>query len=153
MERRRGFGVLLIGSLGGIAGSCVGGTTPLRAPSPIADPFVTTDAPVLASLPAGAFLVPPDPAGLDDEILSSKMLRDPEFRAEVDTWIEFWRTRASRWFPDYLERMTWFEETVDSTLLANGLPLSLRYLPVIESGYSPVSYTHLRAHATVLDIV
>jgi membrane-bound lytic murein transglycosylase D len=138
MERRRGFGVLLIGSLvGGIAGSCVGGTTPLRAPSPIADPFVTTDAPVLASLPAGAFLVPPDLAGLDDEILSSKMLRDPEFRAEVDTWIEFWRTRASRWFPDYLERMTWFEETVDSTLLANGLPLSLRYLPVIESGYSP----------------
>jgi peptidoglycan lytic transglycosylase D len=85
----------------------------------------------------GAFLTPPDLEGLDDEILRSPLLRDPEFRAEVDQWIEFWTTRASRWFPEYLERMTWFEETVDSTLKANGLPPSLKYLPVIESGYSP----------------
>ena len=103
------------------------------------------EAPVLRALPEGALLVPPNLEGLDDEILSSPMLRDPEFRAEVDEWVEFWKTSASRWFPEYLERMAWFEHTVDSTLAANDLPPSLRYLPVIESGYSPQAVSRASA--------
>lgn len=138
MKPSGSFGVGLLGCLvGGIAGSCVGGASLGGPPTPIDDPFIVAAAPVLRTLPLTDFLVPPDLTGLDDEILSSPMLRDPEFRAEVDKWIEFWRTRSSRWFPSYLERMGWFAETVDSALAARGLPPSLRYLPVIESGYSP----------------
>lgn len=138
MKRNGGLGIGLLGCLvGGIAGSCVGGASLVRPPSAPDEPFIVVDAPVLRTLPVTDFLVPPNLAGLDDEILGSPMLRDPEFRAEVDKWIEFWQTTSSRWFPSYLERMAWFEETVDSALAARDLPPSLRYLPVIESGYSP----------------
>ena len=139
MERARRVQVGLIGCfIGGIAGSCVGGgTLPLSAPAATAAPFLETPAPVFSASVEGSFLVPPDLAGLNDEILSSPMMRDPELRAEVDRWVRFWQTSSSRWFPDYLERMTWFEAQVDSSLVANGLPPSLKYLPVIESGYSP----------------
>jgi len=82
-------------------------------------------------------LLPPILTGLDDELLASPMLRDPEFGAEVERWVHFWATKRTEWFPGYLARMTWFEEIVDTTLAAHGLPWSLRYLPVIESGYSP----------------
>ena len=138
MKRKGGFGIGLLGCLvGGIAGGCVGGASLVGPPSALYEPFIVADAPVLGTLPVTDFLVTPDLTGIDDEILSSPMLRNPEFRAEVDEWIEFWRTRSSRWFPSYLERMAWFEESVDSALAAHDLPPSLRYLPVIESGYSP----------------
>ena len=146
IKRNGSFGIGLLGCLvGGVAGSCVGGASLGGPPTPIDDPFIVAEAPVLAALPVTDFLVPPDLTGVDDEILGSPMLRDPEFRAEVDKWIEFWRTRSSRWFPSYLERMGWFEETVDSALAARDLPPSLRYLPVIESGYSPGAVSVARA--------
>ena len=138
MKRNGSFGIGMLGCLvGGIAGSCVGGASLAGPPTPIDDPVIVAEAPVLRTLPVTDFLIPPDLTGLDDEILGSPTLRDPEFRAEIDEWVEFWRTRSSRWFPRYLERMAWFEETVDSALAARDLPPSLRYLPVIESGYSP----------------
>jgi membrane-bound lytic murein transglycosylase D len=73
----------------------------------------------------------------DDPLLGSPVLRDPGFQREVTRWIEFWRGPGARWFPDYLNRMTWFASTVDSALAARGLPPSLRYLPIVESGYNP----------------
>lgn len=83
-----------------------------------------------------AFLAEPGPV-VRDEILSSPMGRHPEFRREVHRWVEYWRTAGSRWFPGYLERMGWFAPMVDSSLERKGLPPSLRYLPIVESGYSP----------------
>jgi len=74
---------------------------------------------------------------VNDEILASPLTRDPEFQARVAYWVDHWSTTAARWFPEYLERMTWFSPVVDSTLARKDLPPSLRYLPVIESGYSP----------------
>ena len=78
-------------------------------------------------------------AGLDDELLASPMLHHPPFAAEVDKWVGFWSENFSKWMPSYLERMTSFEVMVDSVIDARGLPWSLRYLPVIESGYSPTA--------------
>ena len=98
-----------------------------------------------SAAPADLSLLPPNLARRDDELLASPMLRDPEFRAEVERWVRFWETKPSEWFPDYLARMTWFEEMVDTTLAAHGLPWSLRYLPVIESGYSPSAVSSARA--------
>ena len=90
-------------------------------------------------------LLPPILAGRGDELLASPMLRDPEFMAEVGRWVHFWETERTEWFPGYLARMTWFEGMVDTTLAAHGLPWSLRYLPVIESGYSTSAVSSAKA--------
>jgi membrane-bound lytic murein transglycosylase D len=78
---------------------------------------------------------PPDPEADFDAILRSPLTRDPGFEKQVQRWVRFWKDAP--WFSDYLKRMSWFEDAVDSVLASRGLPLSLRYLPIVESGYSP----------------
>jgi peptidoglycan lytic transglycosylase D len=96
-----------------------------------------------AALPIDGIVLPAHPvlperfAGLEDELLASPMLHHPEFAQAVHRWTGFWGSNFSEWVPTYLDRMTWFEAIVDTTLAAHDLPWSLRYLPVIESGYSP----------------
>lgn len=85
----------------------------------------------------GAFMAPPTSTGRVDELLASPVMRDPEFREAVDYWIQYWENAARPWFPEFLHRMSIFEEMVDSVLAAGELPESLRYLPLIESGYNP----------------
>lgn len=88
---------------------------------------------------------PAPPLPPEDELLSSPMLRHADFQAEVERWVEFWRTRGRGWFPEYLERMGWFSPTVDEALAEAGLPATLRYLPIVESGYSPRAVSPVRA--------
>jgi len=111
--------------------------TPLTPPSP-PEPAVTVVAPRVGGDPTPPELgkAPPERM-VNDEILASPLTRDPEFQERVAYWVDHWSTTAVRWFPEYLERMTWFADDVDSTLARKDLPPSLRYLPVIESGYSP----------------
>jgi membrane-bound lytic murein transglycosylase D len=92
----------------------------------------------------GIHLPEPAPAR-QDEILRSSVIKDPEFQREVARWVEYWQIRAAGWFPEYLNRMTWFGESVDSALARKGLPASLRYLPLVESGYSPAAVSRARA--------
>ncbi|NNF11581.1 MAG: transglycosylase SLT domain-containing protein [Gemmatimonadetes bacterium] len=77
------------------------------------------------------------PAGSRDEFLSSPVLRDRDFARSVHDWMGYWTGPASLWFPEFLERMAALGATVDSALADHGLPPSLRYLPLIESGYAP----------------
>jgi membrane-bound lytic murein transglycosylase D len=65
------------------------------------------------------------------------MARDPEFQQEVARWVARWRTNGMLGFGQDLERMAWFAPMVDSALARSELPASLRYLPIVESGYSP----------------
>ena len=116
----------------------VGPTTPRAPTSPSGQGWN-------AVIPAGHPLLPHSLNGLEDELLSSPMLHDPEFRAEVDRWVRLWATGFSESMPAYLERMTGFEAMVDTTLSAHALPWSLRYLPVIESGYSPTAVSSASA--------
>jgi membrane-bound lytic murein transglycosylase D len=90
-------------------------------------------------------LLPPRFHGIDDEILASPMLHHPPFAAEVEVWVEKWSSTFSRSMPTYLERMTSFAAVVDVTLDERSLPPSLRYLPVIESGYSPTAVSSASA--------
>lgn len=80
-----------------------------------------------------------------DEILASDALNDPEFRAAVDTWVEYWQETAAGAIPDFLGRMGSFGSMVDSALAAADMPPSLRYLPFIESGYNPRASSRARA--------
>lgn len=95
--------------------------------------------------PKGHPLLPAALAGLDDELLASPMLYHPPFAREVEGWVERWRGGFSRWMPTYLSRMTAFEPVVDEALSERDLPWSLRYLPVIESGYSPSAVSSAEA--------
>jgi membrane-bound lytic murein transglycosylase D len=92
-----------------------------------------------------AILLPPGGDPLVDEFLASPVLRDPEFQESVRWWVDYWQTTANPWFLDFLRRMGSFEQTVDSAIAERGLPPSLRYLPLIESGYSPGARSHASA--------
>ena len=83
--------------------------------------------------------------GLEDGILSSPMLLHPEFVQEVERWTRVWGSRQSAYVPSYLARMAGFESMVDSVVATRDLPWSLRFLPVIESGYSPTAVSSAEA--------
>jgi membrane-bound lytic murein transglycosylase D len=72
-------------------------------------------------------------------------MQDPDFQESVSRWVDYWETAARPWFPDFLRRMGVFEQTVDSALAEREMPPSLRYLPLIESGYSPWASSHASA--------
>ena len=114
-------------------------------PAPIPEP-VPHHVPLtgLDATAEGFLLAEPGPV-VHDAILASKVARDPEFQREVERWAEFWRTRARRSFPESLDRMSWFGDAVNSTIERKGLPPSLRYLPIIESGYHPGAVSPARA--------
>ena len=108
------------------------------APPPrVVSPALEFEPTALEELPAQLQLSLPELEEVVDELLASRVLRDPEFRAAVDEWVEYWGVAAAPWFPDFLRRMGHFEQTVDSALADLEMPASLRYLPFIESGYSP----------------
>lgn len=98
--------------------------------------------PVISSrfdgVPLAVYLEPPAVAQEHmDELLASPVLRDPEFARAVHGWVGYWTVTASDWFPGFLSRMAWLGSSVDSALVTRGFPPSLRYLPLIESGYDP----------------
>ena len=115
-------------------GGCPGTPALPSVPSPVQAPSLPPDPPEVLWDPGEVVLPEPGPA-VEDELLSSPMVRHPELRREVGQWVEFWEGAGARWFPEYLERMAWFGDVVDSMLVRRGLPLSLRYLPLIESGF------------------
>lgn len=129
------------------AAACAVGPPPPAPPSPVpipehagADAFVVVPGAVVE----GAYLSAP-PSPRHDEILRSSMAKDPDFQREVQRWVDYWRTRAGRSFPESLARMAWFGEAVDANLERKGLPPSLKYLPIVESGYSPGAVSRARA--------
>lgn len=119
-----------------VAAGCGGvvGTIPHRDPVPV--PLVEAE-PLVPATPMVAHLTPPSAEPRVDELLASPVLRDPSFQEDVAEWIDYWQNAARPWFPDFLRRMGGFEQTVDSALAERAMPPSLRYLPLIESGYDP----------------
>ncbi len=89
--------------------------------------------------------LPPPPIPDGDPILDSGWAGHPEFESRVKFWVEFWTSRGSEHFHRYLERMHRYEEVVDRALDQRDLPSSLRYLPIVESGYNPVAVSRVGA--------
>jgi len=100
-------------------------------------PPIEVGSTVVAEPTAAAFLSAPAGEEVVDELLASEMLRHPAFQAAVEEWVEYWGVTAAPWFPDFVRRMGHYAPTVEAALADNDLPASLRYLPFIESGYSP----------------
>ena len=114
--------------------------------TPEVEPAVTPGAlPVLPVLPTRfdgvplqSYLVTPAMADHHlHELLASPVLGDTAFARAVHGWVDYWTVAASRWFPGFLSRMASRGSAVDSALAIRGFPPSLRYLPLIESGYDP----------------
>ena len=84
-------------------------------------------------------------AGPVDPILGSRVARHPELQEETGQWIERFAVRESEWFSAYLGRMSRYAPMVDSILADREAPASLRYLPIVESGYSPWAVSHVSA--------
>lgn len=96
----------------------------------------------------GPALFPPSVTEAErrDPILGSPVAEHPEVRSRVNYWILRWQTWGQGYFTRYLERMERWSEIVDEEIAARRLPPSLRYLPVVESGYNPHAVS--RAGAT-----
>lgn len=114
------------------------------APEPVTVPTIDVTPPDLREVHV-AYLSPPAGEPLVDELLASRVLRDPSFGEELEEWIDYWGGPAAGWFPDFVRRMGSYEQTVDSALAERRLPPSLRYLPLIESGYNPAAYSRASA--------
>lgn len=133
---KRPFGAFLASlAIAGCSPYAGAGTSEPPAPYPV--PEIRVEPAELGPMPEVGYLSPPPGNIVADPILSSPVMRDPEFRESVAWWVDYWSGAARRAFPDFLARMSVYEQTVDSTLADRGLPPSLRYLPLIESGYNP----------------
>jgi membrane-bound lytic murein transglycosylase D len=112
---------------------------------PVPPPQIQLEPVGYASLEDVGYLAPPPVERYLDPILMSPVTRDVDFQESVAWWIDYWQNAARPWFPDFLRRMGAFEQTVDSALAERSMPASLRYLPLIESGYSPGARSHASA--------
>ncbi len=121
------LGLLLAGCASGAGGRP-------QVPDELPSPAVQVRAPVLDD---AAPVVEPPPAPRRDPILGSRWARDPRIAERTEYWRQIFSQRTPEDFTVFLERMGSYATLVDSALAAEGLPRSLRYLPIVESGYSP----------------
>jgi membrane-bound lytic murein transglycosylase D len=136
MRRPLGWSAPLVGALA--LSACAGRVPapPVLPPAPdveLADgPFEDFDANTydLALQPP-----PYRPERLPDPILDSPWARHPEMESRVAYWMGRWQRRGVFDLPVSLGRMGYYQEVIDRELETRGLPESLKYLPVIESGY------------------
>lgn len=112
---------------------CAPSVPPTPAPIPV--PEVEVELPRLES--PDVYLPPPELGAGADPILHTPWARHDGLTNRAGFWMEVFTVREREWFPVYLQRMARWETHVDSVIAEAGLPPSLRYLPVIESGYSP----------------
>jgi len=108
-------------------------TDPATAPSEQADqPAVRSPG---MALPSGALPVPEVEVNGVDPILHARVGQDPHLQERTEFWKSFWTSRSRGHFERYLDRMGAWDAFVDGELAARGMPASLRYLPIVESGY------------------
>ena len=125
-----------------VAAGCtrVGSTPTLPPPEPVPEPVVSVDVaadPSTEAEPIETTIRPPAAAVEYDPILHSRFTLHPVLRERVEAWVERYTVRDGHAFPLFLRRMSAYEALVDSALAAEDLPRSLRYVPIIESGYIP----------------
>jgi membrane-bound lytic murein transglycosylase D len=100
------------------------------------------------SVIAGPAVIPTEEVEAPDPILTSSVSFDPALLDAADRWLASWTESSAETFQEYLRRMGSYEILVDEELAERGLPASLRFLPIVESGYSPRAVS--RAGATGL---
>ena len=85
------------------------------------------------------------PKYLSDLIVDSKWSRHPIMLGITNDWIDYWTGTGTAEFSIYLERMGRYSALIDLKIESLGLPASLRYLPIIESGFRPAATSSAEA--------
>ena len=80
-----------------------------------------------------------------DPIVHSPWTYEPTLSARVQAWVDIFVERDGAGFALWVARMERYRTYVDSVVQAQGLPASLRYLPIIESGYQPTAISSAAA--------
>lgn len=128
--------------LAGLLGACAGAgpdlpPAPEPAPPTVERPPANADRGLVSDRPLTA-LPTPVPDHLDP-IVDARWAAEGEAPREVGAWTDYWTGRGRAEFRLFLERMGRWEPLVDGELERLGLPASLKFLPVIESGYTPTA--------------
>ncbi len=140
---RRRWGIVALVSVS--AAACGGGNPVPPPPGPVE---VEVPAPDPVEVPSWDtdWEGPEAPAAEAlDPILDSRYADHPEMQEDFEAWIERYAVRSPDWFATYLSRMGRWGPMVDSVLAEKGAPASLRYLPIVESGYSPHATSRVAA--------
>ncbi len=121
------------------SGGCavVGSSSVPETPRSVPDPRIEVEARIPAEAQDVVPLEPPAEGITSDPILHSRWALHPLIRERSAYWVDRYTVREPQAFPIFLERMSAYEAVVDSALAVEGLPRSLRYVPIIESGYIP----------------
>ena len=136
----------MLGRLALVLGlSACGGAVAHPPPAPVPAPRTSLEPVLLEGTLLTVELSEPSVVVVVDPLRATPMLRDEGFTAEVDRWIERWSGSTAPWIAADFERMGEYASAVDSMLAERGLPGSLRWLPIVESGYDPVAVSSARA--------
>ena len=119
-----------------LSAACVG-TIP-DPPQPVPTPQVALLPDPSLNSDWSPFLTPPRETP-SDAILDSRWARHPVIAERTERWIDYWSSDGAGEFALYLTRMTRYSSLIDAEISAGELPRSLRYLPIVESGYSPAA--------------
>lgn len=134
---------VLLGACSTAGSSPVPGPEP-RSPIPSALPGPSESMPLDPAAAGGAGgslrsgdAVADGPTATPDPVLGGSWSNRADFLQRQAWFEELWRGRGSSNFETYLARMGAYEDMVTDALAARGMPASLRYLPIVESGYNP----------------
>ena len=86
--------------------------------------------------------------GFPTQMATKSYALDFQYNDRVERWLHYWLTGGRDQMERYLERSGRYIDRVREIVREEGLPEDLAFLPVIESGYSPMAYSHMHAAGT-----
>ena len=115
-------------------------------PGSIAPPHLEIETEVIWSEHLDLSFILSEPTkSFSDPIVDSKWSRHPIVSEITKSWIDHWTGDGHEEFSIYLERMGRYAGHIDLEIKSLQVPSSLRYLPIIESGFRPRATSSAKA--------
>jgi membrane-bound lytic murein transglycosylase D len=98
----------------------------------------------------GASLEPPKPAATTEEMVAGDLAATPHdlpipLNTRILSYVELWRGNLHDVMQDALNRSVRYVPMIEDVFKAEGLPLDLAYLPIVESGFKPTALSRAAA--------
>lgn len=93
---------------------------------------------------------PPKPAATTEEMVAADLADTPHdlpipLNTRILSYVELWRGTLHDVMQDALDRSVRYVPMIQDVLKAEGLPLDLAYLPIVESGFKPTALSRAAA--------
>jgi membrane-bound lytic murein transglycosylase D len=110
----------------------------------------TRSTPAVIDALLGAAEEPPKPAATTREMVEADLGQTPHdlpipLNTKVLSYVELWRGSLHDLMQDALNRSVRYMPMIEDALKAEGLPLDLGYLPIVESGFNPTALSRAAA--------